>query len=778
MAAKAKKKGGSFVKQAAILAAASLLVRFLGFIYRWPLTNMIGDEGNAIYAGGYYIYTFLLILSSAGLPAAISKLVSERIALKQYRNAHRVFQAALVISTSLGVFFALVMGLGAHRLANMIQIPDSYYSLLTLCPTLVIVAIMSVFRGYFQGMRTMVPTAISQVVEQIFNAFFSVYLAWVFMSINIPEGMTKNIPLASAGGTMGTGVGALAGLVVVVFAYCLIRPYLLWRAERCKQPYEETKRELMGRVLQTAWPIIAGTAVFSITNLIDMGMVVRILQQIGFSEVDAKALYGQLSLTTLPVTISTAVATAALPSIATSVKLKEKKQVRRKMALTYRISMIISVPAAVGISALGPQIIHMLFPSASDGGTLLTVGGVSIIFLALCQTSTGILQGIGHIKVPVVGAILGAITKVILNMVLIRIPSINVLGAVLSTTGCYLVAGVFDVIMLSRLTGTKFDIMGSFLKPIIGSAAMAAATLGSYHVFYQLLQSNTIATLLAICIAVAVYGLVMLLIKGNGGEGKSRIGVVMHTLFGANAKNGSIDKVETSAFARADLQHVLVMVDDDTKMEALSSTHYVKSIITAETPMDLERKKEQSFQGEMYVRFMAFSNGDLEALYDKSEGFFRRQLILQTIRKPPGRVDDPYLSDKLKQEAEGIFLWCLDGLRRLQANNYRFTVSKKAAENKEHAKRNANNLVEFLQSEGYIQLKADSTITSRDLYAIYQMWCEDNGYRPIAQRSVSSYLKSHLEDYNLEASNKITNKSGKQVNGFWDIQALTVPIIL
>ena len=171
-------------------------------------------------------------------------------------------------------------------------------------------------------------------------------------------------------------------------------------------------------------------------------------------------------------------------------------------------------------------------------------------------------------------------------------------------------------------------------------------------------------------------------------------------------------------------------------------------------------------------------NGDLEALYDKSEGFFRRQLILQTKRKPPGRVDDPYLSDKLKQEVEGIFLWCLEGLKRLQSNSYRFTVSQRAAENKEHAKRNANNLVEFLQSEGYIQLKADSTITSRDLYAIYQMWCEDNGYRPIAQRSVSSYLKSHLEDYNLEASNKITNKSGKQVNGFWGIQALTAPIIL
>lgn len=518
MAIRSKKKGG-FIKQAAILAAASLLVRFLGFVYRLPLTNMIGDDGNAIYAGGYYIYTFLLILSSAGLPAAISKMVSERIALKQYRNAHQVFHAALIISTTLGVIFAVGMGLFARQLANLIGIADSYYSLLTLCPTLVIVAIMSVFRGYFQGMHTMVPTAISQIVEQVFNAFFSVYLAWIFLSVNVPEGMTENIPLASAGGTMGTGVGALAGLIVVIFAYCLIRPYLLWRVKRCKQPYEENKKQLIGKVLQTAWPIIAGTAVFSITNLIDMGMVVNILQDTGFSYTEAKALYGQLSgkfvtLTTLPVSISTAIATAALPSIAASVKLKEKKQVRKKMALTYRVSMIISVPAAVGISALGPQIIHMLFPSASDGGMLLTVGGVSIIFLALCQTSTGILQGIGHIKVPVIGAILGAIAKVVLNLLLIRIPEINVLGAVLSTTGCYLVAGVFDVIMLSRLTGTKFDFMGSFLKPVLGSAVMAAGAIGSYHLFFELIGSNTIATLLAICIAIVVYGLVMLLMKG------------------------------------------------------------------------------------------------------------------------------------------------------------------------------------------------------------------------------------------------------------------------
>ena len=511
-------KETNVLAQASILMVAGIVTRIIGVLYRSPVTSIIGDEGNGYYSIAVNIYTMILLISSYSIPMAVSKVVSAKMAVHQYKIAHKVFKCALIYVLVIGGIASLITFFGASVLIPSNQ-PKAIPVLRILAPTIFFSGFLGVFRGYFQAHRTMIPTSLSQIVEQVFNAFFSVYLAWVFMSINIPEGMTKNIPLASAGGTMGTGIGALAGLVVVVFAYCLIRPYLLWRAERCKQPYEETKRELMGRVLQTAWPIIAGTAVFSITNLIDMSMVVNILQKTGFSEIDAKALYGQLSgkyvtLTTLPVTISTAVATAALPSIAASVKLKERKQVRRKMALTYRISMIISVPAAVGISALGPQIIHMLFPSASDGGTLLTVGGVSIIFLALCQTSTGILQGIGHIKVPVVGAILGAITKVILNVVLIRIPSINVLGAVLSTTGCYLVAGVFDVIMLSRLTGTKFDIMGSFLKPIIGSAAMAAATLGSYHVFYQLLQSNTIATLLAICIAVAVYGLVMLLIKG------------------------------------------------------------------------------------------------------------------------------------------------------------------------------------------------------------------------------------------------------------------------
>lgn len=301
------------------------------------------------------------------------------------------------------------------------------------------------------------------------------------------------------------------------------------------------------------------------------------------------------------------------------------------------------------------------------------------------------------------------------------------------------------------------------------------------HFLSELLEDEDILTLqeyLGYCLIPTNRGQTMMLLKGNGGEGKSRIGVVMQKMLGDNLKNGSIAKVERSPFARADLEHQLLMVDDDMKMEALKSTHYLKSLITAEMPMDLERKGEQSYQGEMYVRFLAFSNGDLESLYDHSDGFYRRQLILSVKKKPLNREDDPFLADKLCSEIEGIFLWCLDGLKRLIDNNYRFTESTRTKENRTEAKQEADNVLLFLRSEDYIRLKADSTITSVDLYAIYTMWCEDNAYKPLALRTVSMTLKKHADEFGLEHDNHITNRLGKRVNGFWGIEALVTPPIL
>ena len=297
----------------------------------------------------------------------------------------------------------------------------------------------------------------------------------------------------------------------------------------------------------------------------------------------------------------------------------------------------------------------------------------------------------------------------------------------------------------------------------------------------DLLEPEDILTLqeyLGYCLIPTNRGQVMMLLKGNGGEGKSRIGVVMQKLLGSNLKNGSIAKVERSPFARADLEHELLMVDDDMKLEALKSTHYLKSLITAEMPMDLERKGEQSYRGKMYVRFLAFSNGDLESLYDHSDGFYRRQLILSVKKKPPNRADDPFLADKLCGEIEGIFLWCLEGLRRLQGSNFRFTESSQTKANREDARREADNVLLFLRSEGYIRLKADSAIPSAALYGIYCLWCSDNAYKPRSARTVSMTLKKHADEFGLEHDNHIQNALGKRVNGFWGIEALVAPPVL
>ena len=222
-----------------------------------------------------------------------------------------------------------------------------------------------------------------------------------------------------------------------------------------------------------------------------------------------------------------------------------------------------------------------------------------------------------------------------------------------------------------------------------------------------LLYAEDIPTLqefIGYCLIPSNKGQRMMVIKGNGGEGKSQIGAVLSTIFGTNMKDGSIGKISENRFARADLEHILLCVDDDMRMEALRQTNYVKSIVTAQGKMDLERKGKQSYQGWMFARLLAFSNGDLQALYDRSDGFYRRQLVLTTKEKPMDRADDPDLAEKMKAEAEGIFLWAFEGLQRLVANNFKFTESDRIRENREAVKRDNNNIFDFMESEGYIRL--------------------------------------------------------------------------
>lgn len=285
----------------------------------------------------------------------------------------------------------------------------------------------------------------------------------------------------------------------------------------------------------------------------------------------------------------------------------------------------------------------------------------------------------------------------------------------------------------------------------------------------ELLHEEDIPTLqefMGYCMIPTNMGQKMLILTGRGGEGKSRIGIVLKELLGKNMNAGSLNKIETNRFARADLEHLLVHLDDDLKMEALSQTNHIKSIITAELPMDLEKKGIQSYQGMLTVRFIAFGNDTLQALHDRSYGFFRRQIILTTKDRPADRVDDPYLSIRLKAEKEGIFLWCLEGLERLMCNDFRFTISPRAEGNLRRAMAEGNNLEEFMRSEGYFRFDPEGKITSRSFYAVYSDWCEDNLLRPLSQRTFWGFLNQNAARYGLRQSTHIPAGSGKFVRGF------------
>ena len=264
----------------------------------------------------------------------------------------------------------------------------------------------------------------------------------------------------------------------------------------------------------------------------------------------------------------------------------------------------------------------------------------------------------------------------------------------------------------------------------------------------------------------------MMVIKGNGGEGKSQIGAVLLKLFGnSNAKDGSVGKVSENRFARADLEHIHLMIDDDMRMEALKQTNYVKSLVTAQGKVDLERKGKQSYQGYMYARLLAFSNGDLQSLYDRSDGFYRRQLILTTKEKAPNRTDDPNLAAKMCQELEGIFLWAFQGLQRLIANSFRFTESERAKANRNVVRQDANNVISFMESTGYFYFDPKASISSFELYQVYLVWCQENACTPLKQRSFSDYLITNQKKYGLEYNNNQSNAAGRRVRGFKGIAA-------
>ena len=516
-----KTKNNSFVKQAAILAAAGLIARVLGFAYRIPITNIVGDDGNGVYALAYNIYNFLLILSSAGIPAAISKMVAEQDSIGEYKESHRIFHASLLFVGGIGLFFSCWLFFFPNFFIKLTGDPRSYYSLISLAPTVFVVAVMAVFRGYFQGKMTMIPTAVSQIIEQIFNAIFSIVLVIAFMKINLPVSNKfygdKNA-LGAAGNTTGTGIGAVMGLLFLLGVYFLMRPLIMKESKKGTKRTEYLK--LIKKVISITVPFIAGAAIYSFSNIIDSLMVRSRLITAGYDSSQATSLFGIyngkfITLTTLPVAVSAAIAMAAIPSIAASVKKSGFSYiVIDKINTSLRLAMLICIPSAIGLMVLGDPILHMLFYKAPAGSYLLTLGAISVIFLSLSQVVAGMLQGIGKIVIPVIAAAFGVIVKIILNYVLIAIPFININGAVISTIFCYLTASGINLYFLARATKTKPDFMSILVKPLLSAAVMGLWCFVSYNLVLYIFPHNTAAVIFSILSGAVVYFIYLVVLKG------------------------------------------------------------------------------------------------------------------------------------------------------------------------------------------------------------------------------------------------------------------------
>ena len=513
-------KPGSFVKQAAILASASLFVRFIGFLYRIPLTNLLGDDGIGIYTVAYNVYAFILI-SSGAIPAAVSRLISERIAKNEYYNAHQMFKTAFGFALVAGSIAAMILFFGAPRFALFFSNGahlDAVLAMRFLAPAVIIVSMLAVLRGYFQGMKTAMPTAISQVLEQVFNVIFTVLLAFLLFDV-------ANMQYAIAGASIGTGIGAIAGLAVVVFLYFSVaanlrkRAHVDYRTNIRKNANAESRQSQLASLFQTALPMILGVGIYSLSTIIDMRMINSRMAYSGtFSQEEIELLFGQfmgkfILLTSLPISLSTALSAAVIPEITSSAVQMNDDAVRHKTDMALRLCMTISIPAAVGLGVLANPIIALLFPSHPDGGLLLQVGAASIVFVSLTHVLTGTLQGLGHVRLPIVAAFFGVLVKIPVNYILIANDHINVLGAVISTIVCYIVAATIAAFMLYKKSGILPGIRSAIIKPLAAATGMGMVC---YIIYFtaNLLTSGSIATVIALVSGMLSYIVFMCLIKG------------------------------------------------------------------------------------------------------------------------------------------------------------------------------------------------------------------------------------------------------------------------
>lgn len=500
------------VKGAAVIGMAGVFVKFLGAFFRIPLTNWIGDVGMSYYGFAYAIYGALLVLATAGLPVAISRLVSENIAKHEYKNAHKVFKVSLMLMATIGLICFCICFFGSNVITRKLGNPDASLAVRAIAPAILFVPILSAFRGYFQGRQNMNPTAISEISEQLIRVITGLTLAAVFLD----SGLEK----AAAGASFGASAGAFGGLCVMLCIYLLNRKVIKKKISLNQKDIESTG-EILKKIVVIAVPIIIGAEIMPIMNLIDTGIIMTRLQAMGWSYEEAKSMYGLISafcssLISFPQIFTQAVAISLVPAIAKAAAVHDQEGIQENVSLGYRTTMIMAFPCAVGIFALAKPILFLLYPSQLESAEAavptLMIMAVGVISLAISQTATGTLQAIGKQNIPVKNLLLGCVAKVIITYILVGVRSLNIMGAAIGTVVAYTIDFTLNNRAVAKYTGVKFDYVLTYFKPFLASAIMGVAAFGVHALLVGIL-GNSIATLLAIIVGAAVYAVLIFVFK-------------------------------------------------------------------------------------------------------------------------------------------------------------------------------------------------------------------------------------------------------------------------
>lgn len=512
-------KSEGFMQGVISLVFSQVVIKIFGLVYKLYLTNRegFGDEGNAIYSSGFQIYALLLALSSIGVPNAVAKLVSEKISIGDTKGSYKIFKTAFFLFGIIGFIGTLILFAGANVISNKwLQIPEAELALVSLSPSIFFVSIISVIRGYFNGRQTMKATANSQTIEQLLKTIFTIILV---EGVVIVSGVDTK--LMAAGANFATTVATMGSFCYLYKYYKIknqeIRNEIIYQTRKKQESYST----IIKKIIKTSMPMSISAILASINKNVDSVTVVRGLKEF-LTEKEAKIQYGILSgkvdtLVMLPLSFNIAFATTLVPTISSLIAKGDYKTIERRISFSLMISMLIGLPCTIGMIFFADPILKLMFPNASSGADILKFSAISIVFTMLEQTTNGALQGIGKIFVPAISLLIGVTVKIVLNIILIRIPeSILIIGGVngaaLATSICHIIAFFISYTTLKRSINLKLSKSKFVVKPIISCIMMIICSKGIYNILNGIIEEK-MSIIISLVIAIFVYFTSVIVLK-------------------------------------------------------------------------------------------------------------------------------------------------------------------------------------------------------------------------------------------------------------------------